>query len=522
VAKDKSSITSRDILLAVSSGLLLITVFPRFNLEIIAWFSLIPLFYAIQEKRLHHSFYLGSITGFVFFLGLIYWVFIAVSRYGNLNYILSVFVLLLLVSYLSLFIGTFAFLVRYIESRVGLKEVTAAPFIWVSLEYTRSFLFTGFPWESLGYSQFLILPLIQVSDITGVYGISFLIVLVNALLFNISYSLFSKREKGFYKETALTFLLLVITFTYGWWRLSDVSKKTQTFSNIKVALIQGNIDQSKKWDPAFQDSTFKIYRDLSFQAAKSNPSLIVWPEAAAPFFFQSYDKYRKLIIDISKETDSYLLFGSPAYQKGEGKIEYFNSAFLISPDNNVFGRYDKTHLVPLGEYVPFGKYLYFIDKIVEGIGDFSSGKRIAPLEFPMGRLGVFICYEGIFPDLVRKFVKKGANILVNITNDAWFGETSAPYQHLSMVTFRAVENRVFIARAANTGISSFIDATGKIRYTTEIFTKGFLVDRIPLVNIHTFYTRYGDIFARICLGITLILMMVNANDWRFLPNLTSN
>ncbi|MFA4911916.1 MAG: apolipoprotein N-acyltransferase, partial [Desulfobacteria bacterium] len=180
---------------------------------------------------------------------------------------------------------------------------------------------------------------------------------------------------------------------------------------------------------------------------------------------------------------------------------------LISPDNNVFGRYDKTHLVPLGEYVPLGKYLYFIDKIVEGIGDFSSGKRIEPLESPLGKLGVFICYEGIFPDLVRKFVKKGANILVNITNDAWFGDTSAPYQHLSMVTFRAVENRVFIARAANTGISSFIDATGKIRATTEIFTKGFLIDRIPLVNIHTFYTRYGDIFAKICLGITLIIIV---------------
>lgn len=507
MVEGKSSITSRDILLAVFSGLLLVTIFPSFNLELIAWFSLIPLFYAIQGKRLHHSFYLGSITGFITFLGLIYWVFIAVSRYGNLNYIVSAFVLLLLVSYLSLYLGAFTFLVRYIESRSGLKEVVAAPFIWVTLEYIRSFFLTGFPWENLGYSQFLFLPLIQISDITGVYGISFLIVLVNALLFNISYNWFIKREKRFYKEAVFTFLLLIIVLAYGGWRLYDVNNKTHKASNIKIALIQGNIDQNIKWNPAFQDSTFKAYRDLSFKAAKSSPGLIVWPEAATPFYFQSDDNYQKLTFDISKETGSHLLFGSPAYKVNRGKINSFNSAFLLSPSAGVLGRYDKIHLVPLGEYVPFGKYLYFIDNIVEGVGDFSSGDRLEPLEYDSGKLGVFICYEGIFPNLVRKFVKKGANILVNITNDAWFGATSAPYQHLSMITFRAIENRVFIARAANTGISSFIEATGKIRATTEIFTKGFLLDSIPLLTIYTFYTWHGDVFAMICLGITLLIIL---------------
>ena len=485
---------------------MLIIAFPRFNLECAAWFALIPLFYAIQGKNLYQSFYLGTITGFVFFLGVVNWVFIAVSRYGNLNYIFSITVLILLVSYLSLFIGAFSFLVRFAQKRLGIKEFATAPFIWVSVEYLRSFLFTGFPWESLGYSQHLCLPLIQVSDITGVYGISFLIVLVNALLFNASYNWFLNRGKRLYKEMVLTFLLLFITFCYGQWRLADVNKISHAFKTIKVALIQGNIDQSTKWDPTFQDETTEIYRELTLQAAKSSPDLIVWPETATPFYFQSESKHRKLIFDISKEAGSYLLFGSPAYRFENRDVRYFNSAFLISPNGSLHGRYDKIHLVPLGEYVPLGKYLYFIKKITAGISDFSSGESIEPLGFPLGKVGVFICYEAIFPDLVRKFVKKGACFLVNITNDAWFGKTFAPYQHHSMVVFRAIENRVFIVRAANTGISSIIDATGKTRLATGIFTKGVLVDDIHLVRIDTFYTEFGDIFAQICLVFMLIIM----------------
>ena len=161
----------------------------------------------------------------------------------------------------------------------------------------------------------------------------------------------------------------------------------------------------------------------------------------------------------------------------------------------------------MGEYVPLGKYLFFINKITEGIGDFSSGTEIAPMESPLGKLGVFICYEAIFPDLVRRFVKGGALFLVNITNDAWFGETSAPYQHLSMVTFRAIENRVSIIRAANTGISSIIDETGKIQSTTNIFTRDILMGEIPLMKNPSFYTLYGDIFAQICLGITILMIL---------------
>ncbi|MDY6853938.1 MAG: apolipoprotein N-acyltransferase [Thermodesulfobacteriota bacterium] len=486
---------------------MLIIAFPRFNLEFVAWFALIPLFYAIHGKNIYQSFYLGTITGFVFFLGVINWVFIAVSRYGNLSYIFSIAVLILLVSYLSLFIGAFSFLVRFVQKRHGLKEFATAPFIWVSIEYLRSFFLTGFPWESLGYSQYLCLPLIQISDITGVYGISFLIVLVNALLFNYSYNLFLNKEKRQYKEIILTFFLLFITFFYGQWRLTDVHKKSNAFKTIKVALIQGNIDQSKKWDPTFQDETTGIYRELTVQASKSGPDLIVWPETATPFYFQSDSKYRKLIFDISKEADSYLLFGSPAYRFKNRDVRYFNSAFLISANGSLLGRYDKIHLVPLGEYVPLGRYLYFIKKITAGISDFSSGESTEPLASPLGKAGVFICYEAIFPDLVRKFVKKGACFLVNITNDAWFGKTFASYQHHSMVVFRAVENRVFLIRAANTGISSITDSTGKTRLATEIFTQGVLVDDIHLVKINTFYTDYGDIFAQICLVLMFIIII---------------
>ena len=506
IQEAESKIKSLDILSAIFSGLLLVLLFPRYNLEVMAWFSLVPLFWAIDGKKPYHGFYLGCVTGFVFFLGLVYWVFIAVSRYGNLNTIVSILVLLLLVSYLSLFVGVFAFLVRYLKGRIGLREVTTAPFIWVSLEYIRSFLFTGFPWESLGYSQFLFLPIIQVSDITGVYGISFLIVLINALLFNIIQNRFLKGEKKLYKETACAILLLTVTLVYGAWRLSDDNDSGRPSKTLKVALIQGNIDQSKKWDRAFQEETIEIYRDLSLKAAQSTPDLIVWPETATPFYFQSYDKYRDTILNIARDTGSNLLFGSPAFKETPGRIEYFNSAFLVSSQGSLVDRYDKVHLVPLGEYVPLKKLLFFVDKITEGIGDFSSGIHIMPMESVLGKFGVFICYEAIFPDLVRRFVQRGAVFLVNITNDAWFGRTSAPYQHLSMVVFRAVENKVPIARAANTGISSIIDKTGKIRSSTEIFSKGMLIGEISVKESSSFYSLHGDIFAKMCLGVTILII----------------
>ena len=497
----------RDLLLSFVSGILLILSFPLFDLEFLAWFALVPLFYSIEGKGLYHRFILGFLTGLVAFLGILYWIIVAVHTYGNVPLILSGPILLLLVAYLSLFVGAFTMLTRFVQVRSRLRTILFTPALWVALEYLRSFLLTGFPWASLGYSQYLNLPLIQIADITGVYGPSFVLVLVNAALFRIVRS-WKKRTFPF-REAVLAVVVLLVVFIYGYLKMGAIDRQMAQNPSLKVGLVQGNIDQSIKWDESFQKETLRIYEKLPYKVAQEKPDLIVWPETAAPFFFQEAKEYQPLILDIPKKTNAFLLFGAPSYKIHKGKVSHYNSAYLVSPSGEVAGRYDKIHLVPFGEYVPLQDLLFFIGSLGEGIGDFKSGEEVRNFSLPQGRFGVLICFEIIFPDLSRKFVKKGADFLVTITNDAWFGKTSAPYQHFSIVTFRAVENRVFVARAANTGITGFIDPTGKIRKKGPIFAEEAMNGTIRLSSRKTFYTLYGDIFAWIC-SASSILFLVKA------------
>jgi len=493
----------RDILLSLLSGILLILSFPDFDLEFLAWLALVPLFYSIEGKGLYHSFILGFLTGIISFLGILYWIIVAVHTYGNVPLILSGFILLLLVVYLSLYVGAFTYLTRLIQIRSGLETILFAPLLWVALEYLRSFLLTGFPWANLGYSQNLNLPFIQMADITGVYGLSFVILLVNATLFRV---LHQWPKKAFpVKELFLTVLILLGFLIYGYVKMGVVDREIIGNPSLRIGLVQGNIDQSVKWDESFQMETLKIYEKLSYKAAEEKPDLILWPETATPFFFQDAKEYQPFVLDIPKKTNAFLLFGTPSYKIVRGKVHHYNSALLVSPSGELNGKYDKIHLVPYGEYVPFGEYLS-LGSLGEGIGNFKPGKEIFNFSLPQGQFGVLICFEIIFPDLCRRFVKKGANFLVTITNDAWFGRTSAPYQHFSMATFRAVENRVFIARAANTGITGFIDPRGKILKQGGIFTEEAITETIRLSNQKTFYTLYGDIFAWICSVLSILLL----------------
>jgi apolipoprotein N-acyltransferase len=208
---------------------------------------------------------------------------------------------------------------------------------------------------------------------------------------------------------------------------------------------------------------------------------------------------------LAQEAGQPLLFGSPTYVRDGGQDVMYNSAFLVGPDTTVLGRYDKIHLVPFGEYIPLRRLLFFLDKLVAGIGDFRSGEAYTVMAIPQGRFAVLICFEGIFPDLVRHFVRHGAQFLVNITNDAWFGYSPASYQHLSMVVFRAVENRLPIVRAANTGISAVIDPTGRLSQQTDLFVRTWIKARItPAEGATTFYTRWGDLFAYGCVLVTAV------------------
>jgi apolipoprotein N-acyltransferase len=494
----------RDILLSLLSGVLLILSFPNFDLEFLVWFALVPLFYSIEGKGRFHGFRLGFLTGLISFLGILYWIIVAVHTYGTVPLIPSALILLLLVVYLALFIGAFTFLIRLIQIRSGLQTILFTPLLWVALEYLRSFLLTGFPWANLGYSQYLNLPFIQMADITGAYGLSSVIVLVNATLFCL---LRQWRKRTFpLKEAVITVVILLVFLIYGYLKISMVDRQTAQDPQLSIGLVQGNIDQSIKWDESFQKETLKIYERLSFKVVEGKPDLIIWPETATPFFFQDAKEYQPLVFDIPKKTNAFLLFGSPSYKVQKGKVNHYNSAYLVSRAGEVVGKYDKIHLVPFGEYVPLQDLLFFIGSLGEGIGDFKSGKEIFNFSLPQGKFGVLICFEIIFPDLSRRFVKEGANFLVTITNDAWFGRTSAPYQHFSIATLRAVENRVFVARAANTGITGFIDPKGKIVKQGGIFTEEAMNGMIRLSSRKTFYTLYGDVFAWVCSGFSIFLL----------------
>jgi apolipoprotein N-acyltransferase len=276
----------------------------------------------------------------------------------------------------------------------------------------------------------------------------------------------------------------------------------------RIAVVQGNIDQAIKWNPAFQIDTVQKYNRLSSSIIDQGPDLIVWPESATPFYFLYDIKPSELVLDGIQQTAKDYLIGSPSFVRKDEVVHYFNSAYLISPKTKTMGKYDKTHLVPFGEYVPFKKWLPFLGKIVAQVGDFESGKKGNTLSWKNHRIGVQICYEIIFPGLSRAMVRNNAALLINITNDAWFGKTSGPYQHFSMTVFRAVENRRSLVRAANTGISGFIDPAGRVMASTALLKEAAVTQTVPLLKEKTVYTNIGDLFAQVCLAIVLLLSLL--------------
>lgn len=492
----------RQVIAAGFSGLLLVLAFPRFDLGPLAFFALVPLLFALYGERPQKAFGMGLLTGCLFYLVSLSWMTHTMTVYGGLSWPVSVLVLFALAFYLSLYFAFFALLFATARDRSGLFQLLFASSLWTALEYLRTYLLTGFPWNLLGYSQYRNLPLIQIAAYTGVYGVSFLLVFTNVSIASALRPPFRGREV--LPPLLLSLLLLLSAFGSAWIPLSQPSKGRE----LNVALLQGNIDQGVKWDPAYQRATLETYRRLTMEAAKENPALVVWPETATPFFLRSHPLGEE-VVQIAQEAGVFLLVGSPDWD-GEERRRYFNSAFLLSPEGRIVDKYDKIHMVPFGEYVPLKRILFFVQKMAYGIGDFSGGDRYTVFSFPSGRFSVTICYEAIFPDQVRRFVQGGADFLVNITNDAWFGLSSAPYQHLAMAVFRAVENRVYLIRAANTGISAIVAPTGEIVKATDLFVEAAVSGAIRLKEGMTFYTRFGDLFALGCVAFALATLL----SWR--------
>jgi apolipoprotein N-acyltransferase len=497
-------------MLALLSGFLLILSFPKYGNGIVAWLALIPLFFALKDAAPREAFKTGFFTGLVAHVGILYWITYVVVQYGYLPVYVGIGAMLLLSAYLSLYTACFAWGVVFLRQR-GIRIFWSAPLIWTVLEFLRGRLLTGFPWENLAYSQYLYPKVIQLADITGIYGITFAIVMINALL----YGVWSERFRGrsVRLEAVVACLMILMIIGYGAYRIERIEALLKEAPRKGVALIQGNIDQNLKWDPLYQLETIDIYRSLSRQAAPSESGLIVWPETAAPFYFQQRDAMQDAVVDVARSSGSVLLFGSPSYERENGDISYMNSAYLLKPDGTVSGRYDKVHLVPYGEYVPLRRIFPFIGKLVAGVGDFKPGNGFYPLALDGLHLGVLICYEGILPEAARDYKREKADLLVNITNDAWFGRTSAPYQHLSMTVFRAVESRLYLVRAANTGISAIIDPKGEILSRTGIFERTILKGDVKIIDEKTYYAAYGDAFVYLC-AITLLMITISTTQRR--------
>lgn len=479
---------SHHIFFALLSGILLFLSFPKFGLGFIAWIAFVPLFIALRNVvSLWRALFLGWIAGMTACIGILYWITYVVVNYGHLPLYLGLIIMLLLACYLSLFSALFAAGIVYLRRWVPLYLV--APVLWICLEYVKSKAFTGFPWENLGYSQFNNFFFIQIADVVGVFGLSFLILLLNTAFFEI----ITERSKKAFVLAASVLLLWTGVYAYGVLRINQINELLKDAPSMDVSLIQGNISQSIKWNENFQKETINIYEALSLRQPAVNGGLIVWPETAVPFHFQDETDLHRQVKYLAVKTKSWLVFGSTSYTAASGKTDYFNSAYLLSPQGDIRGKYDKVHLVPYGEYVPLRNIFPFISSLAAGIGDFAEGKGFYPLTMDNRKIGVMICYEGILPEAARMYKNAAAELLVNITNDAWFGTTSAPYQHLSMAVFRAIETRLYLVRAANTGISAIVDPTGKIVAQTEIFTKDELRGRVKFIILPTIYAKYGDL-----------------------------
>ena len=477
--------------LAAGSGLLTVGAFPKWDWGALAFFSLVPFLFVLRRAAPRRGFALGLAWGLAFFLGALYWVTHVMVIYGHMALPLAVLAWVGLAVILSGYPAVFGWIVARLGWMGPLGWAPAVAVLWVAIEYGRSHLLSGFPWVLLGYSQGHFLEVIQVSRYTAVYGVTFLVILVNA-------ALAAAMEPGpalarRLAPVGVAAVLVLGAVAYGRGAMAAPPPR----ATVPVAVVQGNIDQGIKWSPAMRQATVDKYRRLTLEIVRERPALVVWPEASMPFLLRRDPDLGPRALAVAREAGVPILMSSPDMIR-QGTFE--NSAFLVAETGEVQGKYSKRHLVPFGEYVPLQWLFFFLDKLVVGIGDFVPGHEVTIFRGPFGRFSVSICYEVIFPDEVRLAMLNGAEFLVNITNDAWFGRTSAPYQHLAMAAFRSVENNAYMVRAANTGISAIIEPTGRIAHATPLYADAAFTGTIAPSSGQTFYTRYGDVFAWVCVA----------------------
>ncbi len=455
------------------------------------------------------AFLLGVIAGFVGFSGTLYWVAGTMQTYGGLAVWVAVPVMFLLAAYLAIYVGLFALLVRAATARWGVAGVWLAPLFWVATEWARSWVGGGFPWVLLGTSQAAVLPVVQVASVVGVYGLSALIVLVSAAAAVVALT----RAPVHRRWAAGVAALLVLVAAGGVVRVTR-GGLLRTGSAVRVGLVQGSIDQAQKWDPRFRDAILARYIDLSRQVIAEGAELVIWPEAATPFYFDAESSLAEPVRRLAAQTRTPFVIGSdemaPASGGQPGTI--YNAAVLVGADGRSLGSYRKMTLVPFGEYVPLRRLLFFVSPLVETIGDFSAGTDAVVFDAAGRRISVAICYESVYPGIARRFVEGGSQLLATITNDAWFGRSSAAYQHFEQGIVRAVEQGRYVVRAANTGISGAVDPYGRVLATTPLFQPTAITVDVRLLDQRTIYSRTGDLV--VWLGLAVSAWTAVPRRWR--------
>jgi len=510
--------------------------------------SLVPFFVVVMgAKTARQAGLLGMLLGLVHFCALLYWIVIVLGHYGGLPVYLAVLALLLLALYMSLYLGVFAMLARLFILRCPAScALWLIPAAWVALDWCRSFLFTGFPWMDPGYGLAQVPWLLQSADLWGHYGLSFVLVLLNtsvALLYRAG-----SQKRGQFGLMIPVLLLCSGVALYSSLRWQQIGKQMEQQvlmgATIRVGVVQGNIAQDQKWSSGLQEKTLANYVGQSRNlVARDRPVLLIWPETALPFY-PSGHPLMQVVRDFARQGDISLLTGAPwvetgpqdkrpggvaSQEKGDSrrwtgaasgvdgggvagngernKPYYYNSALLMDPHGSLIDGYSKSHLVPYGEYVPLKKMMPFLAPVVEAAGDFSPGVISHALDCQNARIGVLICFESIFPEIARKWVGVKANLLVNLTNDAWYGRSSAPHHSLAMTALRAVETRRSLVRAANTGFSGFIDPLGQVQRVSPLFEPWAETAELVLMEEETWFVRCGYLFSPICLVLVVIFLI---------------
>lgn len=485
--------------------------FPKFGHPACAWLALTPLVVAVAREplvRARRAFLLGLSSGAVYFAGTLYWLVETMTTFGGLPAALAIVAAALLVAYLSLFPAAFALVLSRLRRSLGPRAVMLAPAIWVATELGRQYVWDGFPWALLGYSQVTVLPIAQIASVLGVYGLSALLAVVSTA---VAYVILHRGRTAWLVSAAVAGVM-TLTAVWGEARLRS-STLLASGEAVRVAVLQGNVAQEEKWNPANREAISDRYLSMTRQALAQGATFIMWPESATPLPFEQDILGGSAIRRLAIESKATFLIGSDQIEPIEvaapgekTQSRNYNAAYLVKPDGTVGAVYRKMHLVPFGEYVPLQSLLFFAGPIIGAVADFSPFTAgDSPVLLPVGRhvASTAICYEVIYPNLIRRFVRDGSELLTTITNDAWYGRSSAAYQHWDQASMRAIEQGRYLARAANTGISGFVDPYGRIITRTALFEQAVVVQDIRFLTDRTIYNRIGDLVAWLSLALTV-------------------